>query len=74
LGKLRVFSGPSLIALVAEHGFHEVRRRGSPIVLQRRTEAGTTTIPVPGHAELRVGTLLAIIRQSGLPRSLFERD
>ena len=27
---------------------------------------------VPDHAELRIGTLLSIIRQSGLPRTLFE--
>ena len=39
----------------------------------QKTEAGSTvTIPVPDHEELRVGTLMSIIRQSGLPRSLFE--
>ena len=39
----------------------------------QKTEAGSTvTIPVPDHKELRVGTLMSIIRQSGLPRSLFE--
>jgi predicted RNA binding protein YcfA (HicA-like mRNA interferase family) len=40
--------------------------------MQRRTPAGTTTVPVPDHHELRIGTLLSIIRQSGLPRSEFE--
>lgn len=30
------------------------------------------TIPVPDHSELRIGALRAIIRQSGLPRSLVE--
>ena len=34
--------------------------------------AGTTTVPVPDHHELKIGTLLSIIRQSGLPRSEFE--
>jgi predicted RNA binding protein YcfA (HicA-like mRNA interferase family) len=33
---------------------------------------GTVTVPVPDHDELRIGTLLSIIRQSGLPRSEFE--
>ena len=40
--------------------------------MQRVTQEGTTTVPVPDHAELRVGTLRSIIRQSGLPRSEFE--
>jgi predicted RNA binding protein YcfA (HicA-like mRNA interferase family) len=40
--------------------------------MQRRTAAGTVTVPVPLHAELKTGTLLAIIRQSGVPRTEFE--
>ena len=30
------------------------------------------TVPVPMHRELRIGTLMSIIRQSGLPRTEFE--
>jgi predicted RNA binding protein YcfA (HicA-like mRNA interferase family) len=56
-----------------QHGFAEVRRRGSHIVMQKRLSDTTITVPVPDHAELRVGTLRSIIRQSELPRSLFER-
>lgn len=33
---------------------------------------GTVTVPVPDHAELAIGTLLSIIRQSRLPRAAFE--
>jgi hypothetical protein len=40
--------------------------------MQRQDEEGTTTIPIPDHKELRIGALLAIIRQSGLPRTEFE--
>ena len=40
--------------------------------MQKAGKAGTVTIPVPDHAELRVGTLNAVIRRSGLPRSEFE--
>lgn len=65
-------SGMDVCRLLARHGFQEVRRKGSHVVMQRRDENGTTTIPVPDHGELRVGTLRSIIRQSGLPRSLFE--
>jgi predicted RNA binding protein YcfA (HicA-like mRNA interferase family) len=56
---------------VAE-GFAEVRQRGSHIVMQKRVGNTTTTVPVPDHKELKVGTLTSIIRQSGLARSLFE--
>jgi predicted RNA binding protein YcfA (HicA-like mRNA interferase family) len=40
--------------------------------MQRIVDGLSTTIPVPDHRELKVGTLQSIIRQSGLPRSLFE--
>ena len=40
--------------------------------MQRRTEEGTVTVPVPDHAELAIGTLLSIIRQSGVARTEFE--
>ncbi len=42
--------------------------------MQLRSEGSTRTVPVPDHAELRIGTLAAIIRQSGVPRSSFESD
>jgi len=72
LPRLRVLSGREVCALLASHGFVEVRRRGSHIVMQRRDAAGTTTVPVPDHDELRIGTLLSILRQCGVPRSEFE--
>ncbi|MBL9082329.1 MAG: type II toxin-antitoxin system HicA family toxin [Planctomycetales bacterium] len=74
MAKLRVLSGAEVCAILAGFGFHEVRRRGSHIVMQRSTEGKTTTVPVPDHRELRTGTLRANIRQSGLPKELFETD
>jgi len=72
LGKLRTLSGREVCRILNEHGFAEVRRRGSHVVMQQRTEDSTVTVPVPIHNELKTGTLRSIIRQSGLPRSLFE--
>jgi len=72
LGKLAILSGQEVCAILESYGFGEVRRRGSHIVMQRQDEAGTITVPVPDHKELRIGTLRAIIRQSGVPRSEFE--
>jgi predicted RNA binding protein YcfA (HicA-like mRNA interferase family) len=71
---LRVLSGREVCRILADQGFTEVRQRGSHIVMQRRTDDSTVTVPVPDHAELRVGTLLSIIRQSGLARSVFEHE
>lgn len=72
MGRLRVLSGSEVCRILQQHGFSEVRRRGSHIVMQRRTDTGTVTVPVPDHDELRIGTLMAIIRQSGVPRTEFE--
>lgn len=40
--------------------------------MRREDETGTITVPIPDHRELRIGTLLSIIRQSGVPRAEFE--
>jgi predicted RNA binding protein YcfA (HicA-like mRNA interferase family) len=72
VARLRVLSGREVCRILGEHGFVEVRRRGSHRVMQKRAEGSTTTVPVPDHDELRISTLQSIIRQSGLPRSFFE--
>lgn len=72
MGKLRVLSGRDVCRILEAEGFTEVRHRGSHIVMQRRVGNTTTTVPVPDHKELKVGTLSSIIRQSGLARSMFE--
>lgn len=64
--KLPVLSGQDVRRVLEAHGFLLVRQRGSHMVMQKSGDEGTTTIPVPDHAELRTGTLRAIIRQSGL--------
>jgi predicted RNA binding protein YcfA (HicA-like mRNA interferase family) len=72
VGRLRRLSGRDVCRILAEHGFTEVRRRGSHIVMQKRDAGTTRTVPVRDHAELRTGALMAIIRQCELPRSLFK--
>ena len=72
MGRLQVLSGRDVCRILERHGFSEARRRGSHVVMQRRTDIGTVTVPVPQHAVLKTGTLLSIIRQSGLPRGEFE--
>ena len=70
--KLKILSGKQVCDILALNGFIEVRRRGSHIIMQKRIEEDTATVPVPNHKELKTGTLLSIIRQSGIPRNQFE--
>lgn len=72
MGKFRVLSGREVCAILARHGFQEVRRRGSHIVMQLKSDDGTVTVPVPDHKEIRLGTLQSIVRQSGVPREEFQ--
>jgi len=72
LGRLRVLSGRDARRILEQHGFAMVRQRGDHMVMQRTMPGSSITVPVPDHRELRIGTLLSIIRQSRLPRTLFE--
>ena len=74
MGRLRVLSGREVCAIPADHGFMQVRHRGSHIIMQKKVEGSTVTVPVPDHDEVRIGTLQSIIRQSGLSRTLFEEQ
>ena len=71
--KLPRISGKEVAGILEVNGFIKVRQRGSHMVLQKRLETTTVTVPLPDHKELKTGTLRSIIRQSGLSRSLFEK-
>jgi predicted RNA binding protein YcfA (HicA-like mRNA interferase family) len=72
LGRLRVLSGAEVCRILEAHGFEAVRQRGSHRIMQKRIPGSTVTVPVPLHDPVRRGTLLSIIRQSGLPKAVFE--
>jgi len=55
LANLRVFSGRELCRLLEEHGFVEVRQRGSHIVNQKRVAESTVTVPVANHRKYEAG-------------------
>lgn len=67
-----MLSGAEVCAILKRHGYSEVRRHGSHILMQKRLPETTVTVPVPNHAELRIGTLQSIIRQAGVERAEFE--
>ncbi len=72
MGKLRVLSAKEVCQILGEHGFTQVRQRGSHIIMQKKTDDSTITVPILNYSEVKIGTLQSIIRQSGLPRYLFE--
>ncbi|MBD3390462.1 MAG: addiction module toxin, HicA family [Chitinivibrionales bacterium] len=72
MGKLRRLSGRDVCKILELHGFRNVRQKGSHVIMQKRTDNSTITVPVPNHTELRTGTLQSIVRQSRLPREHFE--
>lgn len=66
-----MLSGKDVCLILERFGFREVRRKGSHIAMQKSTEKGTITVPVPDHDELKQGTLASIIRQSGIDKDIF---
>jgi predicted RNA binding protein YcfA (HicA-like mRNA interferase family) len=72
LGKLRTLSGKEICAILLAHGFEQVRQKGSHVIMQKQVNLSTITVPVPQHKEIKAGTLVSIIRQSQLARSIFE--
>jgi predicted RNA binding protein YcfA (HicA-like mRNA interferase family) len=69
--KLGTFSGEEVCQILESHGFRRVRQKGSHAIMQKEMRDTTTTVPIPLHRELKIGTLQSIIRQSGLGREPF---
>jgi predicted RNA binding protein YcfA (HicA-like mRNA interferase family) len=75
LGRLRRFKPSEVIRILEEHGFKQARQTGSHVQMRGMREDGAVTVPVPLHGGvLPIGTLASIVRQSGLPRELFEEE
>ena len=72
MGKLRVLSGAQVCGILEAHGFVWVRQSGSHVIMRFDDGSVRLSVPVPNHDVIRAGTLSSIIRQSRLPRKLFE--
>lgn len=64
--KLPIVSGIEVIKALSKIGFQHIRTSGSHAILNKQSENGKITIPVPLHKELAKGTLKSIMRQTGL--------
>ena len=69
--KLGVFSGKEVCGILESQGFALIRQRGSHMIMQKRTEDSTITVPVPAHNPVKIGTLSSIIRMRGVDLNLF---
>ena len=63
-------SSSEFITILTAHGFEFVSKRGSH-AKYRNTNGYTVIIPHP-RKDIPVGTLRSMIRQSGLPKELFD--
>ena len=68
---MNVLSGKEVCDILQRYGFQNVRQKGSHVIMQKETETSTISVPVPMHKELKMGTLMSIIRQSGVPKEAF---
>ena len=69
--KLPRLSGKEVVKILAKIGFLPARQKGSHIILTKQMPKGKKAVVVPNHSEIDRGTLLEIIRQSGLKKEEF---
>lgn len=69
---MKTYSGKQICILLGKFGYENVRQKGSHVIMQKKFISTTISIPVPMHKELAIGTLLSIIRQSGIDKSEFD--
>ena len=72
LGKLKILSGKEICRILTIHGFEKIRQKGSHIAMQKKSQETAITVIVPDHKEVKIGTLMSIIRQSKISRTAFE--
>ena len=71
MAKLPHLSGKEVIKALSKVGFQQLRQRGSHVIMSKQLPEGKTTLVVPNHKEIDIGTLAEIIRQSNLSRDEF---
>ena len=53
MGELSGLSGQDVCKILGKHGFAEVRRRSSHVVMQKKTGEKTITVIVPDYKEIK---------------------
>lgn len=60
--KLPVVSGAEAVRTLERLGFAVTRQRGSHIMMRR----GSSGCVLPNHRELKIGTLVGLLKQAGI--------
>lgn len=71
MARLPVLSARDVLKALDRAGFERVAQKGSHIRLKGTRAGQVRVVIVPNHPEIARGTLLSIIRQSGLSRDEF---
>ncbi len=71
MSKLPVVSGRETVRALERVGYELVRQRGSHFRLRHPTDPNRKPVTVPDHAELKSGTLRAILRDASVTADLF---
>jgi predicted RNA binding protein YcfA (HicA-like mRNA interferase family) len=66
---LKAVSGKDLCKILERHGWILLRIRGSHYIYGQPGNATLLTVPVHGNRDLKVGTLRALLRDSGLTQA-----
>ena len=69
--KLPRLSGRQVIKVLAKAGFHEIRRHGGRVYLEKSGPEGTKRLMVHDFKQLDASALMDIIHQAGLTRDEF---
>ena len=69
--KLPIISGAKLVKCLTKFGFDIDHQTGSHIIL-RLNKNPFTRVTVPNHKAIAPGTLLAILKQTGISREQLE--
>ncbi|MCL4551866.1 MAG: type II toxin-antitoxin system HicA family toxin [Bacteroidetes bacterium] len=71
--KLKKISGEEAIRALEQFGFIRTRQRGSHVILKKQTTLGYIGCVVPLHKELKIGTLLGILKQAKIDPEDFSK-
>jgi len=75
MSKLPKLSGKEIVKILVEKfEFEIVRQRGSHVVLRKFKDGEKIVTVVPMHREVKIGTLLGILKLARITREEFMRD
>jgi len=66
MARLPRITGEAAVRALRAAGWHEVRRRGSHVILHHADRPGRVTVPVHAGVILKPKTLLSILDQAGV--------